>query len=75
MMPFFAIPIHIIAFIFYCRSKKLRSLAIYATIALAIGVIIPFSFLISWAIMDNADNKEGYEKPNSFKKKFDEDWD
>ena len=73
-MLIFAIPIHIMAFIFYCRSKKLKSLAIYAIIALAIGAVVPFAFLISWALMDNAASKEGCEKPNSFNKKFEEDW-
>lgn len=73
-MLIFAIPIHVVAFAFFSRSKKLRSLAIYAIIALAIGAVVPFAFVISWALMANAASKEGCEKPNSFNKKFDDDW-
>ena len=50
-MLIFAISVQVVAFAFYSRSKKLKSLAIYAIIALAFGAVVPFAFLISWALM------------------------
>ena len=70
-----AVPVHILAFIFYIRTRDLASLSCWALIALAIGLVIPLAFVVSWALMDRAKRKEGFEKIDSFDKKFDEDWD
>jgi hypothetical protein len=69
----YALIIHIIAFLIYSRRKDLVSLFGLAIIALIIGSIIPFGYLLSWLLMNAAEKKEGYEKKqDSFDKKFDE---
>lgn len=70
-----AIAVHAVAFALYSRSRVLSSLAIWAVVALAIGTVIPFAFVVSWALMDRSEKKKGFEKPDSFIKKCDEDWD
>ena len=69
------IAVHAVAFALYSRSRVLGSLTKWALVALAIGLIIPLAFIVSWALMDRAERKKGFEKLDSFDKKFDEDWD
>ena len=72
-----SIAIHTLAFVLYSRSRVLKSLAIQAVIALTIGVIFPLAGFVSWALMDRAECRKNFKKPESFRKKFeeDDDWD
>ena len=58
----YALIIHIIAFLIYSRRKDLVSLFGLAIIALIIGSIIPFGYLLSWLLMNAAEKKRGMKR-------------
>jgi hypothetical protein len=58
-----------LAALLFLKSRKIAHLFFWYVIAVIIGWIIPFSFLLSWVIMAMAPYKEDYEPPaNSFDK-------
>lgn len=60
--------------LFFVRSRRLDYLFGWYVLAVLAGAIIPFGFLVSWALMTRAKFKPGQEpKPDTFDKAFD--WD
>jgi hypothetical protein len=63
-----------LAALLFLNSRKIAHLFFWYVIAVALGWIIPFGFLISWVIMVMAPHKEDHKPPaNSFDKAFGKD--
>lgn len=63
-----------LAVLLFLKSRKVWHLAFWYAVAVAMGLVIPFGGLLSWAVMAIAPYKEDHiPKANSFDKEFSKD--
>ena len=72
----FSLAARTLAVLLFHKSRKVWHLAFLYAVAVTIGFVIPFGFLLSWVVMAIAPYKEDYiPKANSFDKEFSKDED